>query len=124
MFRIPFLIVILLSVGLPILAEVNQTNDITQAMLDAERDAKSANTLIWGFAGFGCGVFGVIGSYFVTPEVPIERLLGKSPEYIAYYTATYKERVRKSQVQVSIVGCVVNALTAFAYYSLIAQDQF
>lgn len=47
-----------------------------------------------GLTGWGIGFAGSLyGLYKLGGKVPSERLIGKSPEYIEVYTATYKQRV-------------------------------
>ena len=55
----------------------------------------SAGMVVGCLAGWGIGFAGsVYGIYKWGGRVPSERLLGKSPEYIEVYTATYKREIR------------------------------
>ena len=48
------------------------------------------------------------------PTPPAERLVGKSPEYVASYTQTYQQKVQRQYLVASTVGCLAgNLATAF-----------
>ena len=56
-------------------------------------------------AGWGIGLTGSIyGIYKLGGKVPSERLLGKSPEYIEVYTATYKREIGLQRAERAAVG--------------------
>ena len=84
---------------------------------DAERDADGCLWFCGGFSlalGGGCllGSLSLIPSYSYRPSPPLTRLAGKSPEYIAVYVDTYKERRRSDAASAAIVGCTLGAATA------------
>ena len=58
-------------------------------------------------AGF---VIGATGPLFLIdnydPDPPSERLVGKSPEYIDYYTKTYKSKAKSIRKRSATVGCL------------------
>lgn len=58
-------------------------------------------------AGF---VVGATGSLFFIdnydPDPPSERLVGKSPEYVDYYTKTYKSKAKSIRKRSATVGCL------------------
>ena len=86
---------------------------------DAESDA-DADGCLWFCSGFslalggGCllGSLSLIGSYLHRPSPPLNRLVGKPPEYIGVYIDTYKERRRAMASSAAIVGCTLGAATA------------
>ena len=55
-------------------------------------------------------VIGATGPLFLIdnydPDPPSERLVGKSPEYIDYYTKTYKSKARSIRKQSAMAGCL------------------
>ena len=95
----------------PYLTLAQQTSDAAQAIFDARRDATLANTQIWGAVGCLLGVTGMLIAYVVTPTVLPEKLLGKSPEYVAYYTSTYQKLVKNDQITHATIGCVIGTGT-------------
>ena len=62
----------------------------------------------------GLWVAGIAGSYFYRPDPPAERLLGKSPEYVAFYTDAYKAKRGKLQATWTTVGCASGVLATGA----------
>ncbi|MDE0315091.1 MAG: hypothetical protein OXM61_09325 [Candidatus Poribacteria bacterium] len=60
------------------------------------------------------------------PTPPPERLLGKSPEYIAVYTDVYKKRSRQLRGQYIdrgyLIGCVVSGMLAIVINELFFEN--
>ena len=117
---ISLLLLVVLVIPLTNVIAQQQKADIVsvqqQAMIDAKRDAKNADTAVWTFAGFFCGIFGMMGAYAVTPSVPTVRLIGKSPEYVSFYADTYKHEARNEQVKAATCGCLGGVIASFAYW--------
>ena len=99
--------------------EIHQVPVNLLAKAAAERDAATdANQLLWGGGTFGLaivggcllGSVGLLGSYLYEPSPPASRLLGKSPEYILFYTEPYKAKVRNLRVRSSTLGCLGGSL--------------
>lgn len=97
-------------------------SDAAQAISDAQRDAKLANTQIWGTAGCLLGVTGMFLAYIITPTIPPEKLLGKSPEYVIYYTSTYQKLVKEDQTTKATIGCVVGTGTMVALWTILLSS--
>ena len=109
---------VLLMFSMPFAVVAQQ--DAVQAAADATADAnKAVNKTLW--FGAGCvlsgvsfsvpygyilAIGGIAGSYFYNPAPPPHRLLGKSPEYIATYTSTYKSKRGMGQATWTTIGCV------------------
>ena len=72
-----------------------------------------------GAAGCLLGVTGMLIAYVVTPTVPPERLLGKSPEYVAHYTSTYQRIVKSNQTRNATTGCVIGTGAAVALWAIL-----
>ena len=87
---------------------------ITTAKKDAITDAQRDST--WYGAGFLFGVLGVGAAYVMTPAVPPERLLGKSPDYVIFYTDAYQETIRTKRVEQASIGCLFLGGAAGIYY--------
>ena len=116
----------------PIFAIAQQNSQILQAKIDAENDAKKNNNPhLWGGGTFvialagGCllGSLPLIGSFIYEPNVPSQRLLGKSPEYILLYTETYKKKAKNQNTTYSFLGCVSGSLAAGFIWTAIYQHQ-
>lgn len=131
--KIPFKIFALnlavLMFSVPFVSPAQQGLHV-EAMVAAERDAETdtsqalwiGGTFVLAAAG-GCllGSVGLLGAYIYDPPVPSHRLLGKSPEYVMFYTQAYKEKAENLQVRSSFLGClggtVVAAIIWGSYYS-------
>lgn len=96
-----------------------------QAYADAMRDAQNhVDTLIWGSAGCLFNIWAIAGAYIIEPSVPTARLIGKSPEYITFYSATYKDAVKHERVSATIGGCCIGIVTyGLVYVVLIEGSQ-
>ena len=78
-----------------------------QAIQDAKNDAEAdVNSLFW----FSAGCFGNFLGYLLAQTyhhpVPSVPLLGKSPEYVAFYTDTYIRVRRQRQARHALQGCI------------------
>lgn len=82
----------------------------TEATADALRDST------WYGAGFFFGILGIGAAYIMTPPVPAERLLGKSPEYIVFYTNEYQKAIQKKHVEQASIGCLIQGGLVFLFY--------
>ena len=121
----PFQILALLMAGLmfsmPFVTFAQQNSLQMEAIVAAERDAQNdVNQFMW-FAGTfalsavgGCllGSVGIIGSSIYQPSPPASRFIGKSAEYIAFYTEAYKAKVQDHQLRASALGCVGGSIIA------------
>ncbi|MBM3242322.1 hypothetical protein FJZ31_39145 [Candidatus Poribacteria bacterium] len=112
-------IALLLSIvlfSMPMLLIARQS-EIDQARIEAERDArKDTNGALWFFAGCCGGPVGLVVSYAITPSPPASRLLGKSPEYVAYYTDFYRAKAKNIQTSRALMGCGVTVAVYIASY--------
>ena len=88
----------------------------------AERDAESdVNTNLWVATGGILGVAGscVLGSaavaaaYVYQPIPPAERLIGRAPEYVIYYTDAYRSTTRSLRLSASAKGAIGGSLVFF-----------
>ena len=76
-----------------------------QAILDANQDVQQ---YVSGTQWFFAGAFGGICTYLYVvdrmPEVPTTRLLGKSSEYIVFYTAEYQSKAKNKRIKSTCLG--------------------
>ena len=124
-FHILIFFTAVLIFSMPFAAIAQQNSVAEQAVLavaEAEVDAnKDVNKPLW-FATGGLlsglvfvplpGVYscllppvGLAGIYFYQPNPPAERFIGKSAEYVAIYSETYKKERSRLQVLWSTAGC-------------------
>ena len=70
-------------------------------------DAVSDGEIIGTFTGFFIGVAGpLILIYNYDPAPPSERFVGQPPEYIEYYTQTYKAKAKSIRRRSATAGCL------------------
>ncbi len=102
----------------PLFAQ-NQTvpgADASAAMADAQRDAQiETNDFIW-FVGGACYGLGILLAYALEPSPPAIRLLGKSPEYVAVYSDSYRRTLKGERARMAWVGCGALAGVYLLYF--------
>ena len=126
---LPFYILIVLmcvlSLNMPLRCLAQQENSVAlAAKTDAEYDAEDdVNTTLWLVSGGVLGIAGtcllgslaVGGAYIYQPVPPADRLLGKSAEYVSFYTDAYKARMRRLQ----LIAATKGAAGGTAVFSLL-----
>ena len=81
-----------------------------QAVADAEKDAGAHfNRALWFSTGCFFPLIGPIFSQRYQPFMPTARVLGKSPQYVAFYYDAYKVKTKKLQFNWALIGCLVGA---------------
>ena len=81
-----------------------------QAVKDAEEDAVThLNRTLWFSTGCFFPIIGPIFSQHYQPFMPTARVLGKSPQYVAFYYDAYKVKTKKMQFNWALTGCLVGA---------------
>ena len=87
-----------------------------QAIFDANNDVQqNVSGALWFFGGAGCGILTFAYAVLDTPQVPMTRLLGKSPAYIAIYTTEYQSKAKRKRITSSCLGWGVFGVLYFAY---------
>ena len=107
-FHVSVFLMVFLVFSMPFVsfAQWNQVQE--QAMSEAKRDAQaSVDKQLWFWAGCFGGFFGVFGANTYHHPIPTVPLLGKSPEYVAFYTDTYIVETRDIQSDMAALGCGV-----------------
>lgn len=99
------------------------------AQMDAQRDAqRDANGSMWFILGCLLGPTPIVIAYVVDPSPPMSRLMGKSPEYVATYTDTYREEVKRIRTKNALWGFLLSAggctVLYIAYIGVIAATVF
>ena len=106
------------------IATYAQMTEVQQAEADARRDVgQDVSTISWGVGGFFCGVCAVAYVYIDKPQVPAARLVGKSADYVSFYTDTYNREVKKQRGQAAMIGCLAGSILSTLTYYLRAQSQ-
>ena len=121
-----FQAVVVLMLGLvwsmPLRCFAQQDSVALEAKADAEYDAEEdVNTAVWLSAGGVLGIAGtcllgavaVGGAYVYQPVPPADRLLGKSVEYVNFYTDAYKARMRRLQLVAATKGALGGSAVFF-----------
>ena len=121
-FQILTVLMVVLSVEMPLRCFGQQDSVALKAKADAEYDAEDdVNTALWLSAGGVLGVAGtcllgtvaVGGAYVYQPVPPADRLLGKSAEYVNFYTDAYKARMRRLQLVAATKGALGGSAVFF-----------
>ena len=112
---IVLLIVLFLYIPVEMYAHSMQSQEL--AIIDAKNDAR-ANTSGSNWFLLGCfgSVFTVAFVYTVEPSPPQTRLLGKSPEYVAAYSDTYRNEVRSLRAKYTLYGVLTNCVCFVTFY--------
>lgn len=107
---------VVLTFSTPFATFAQQNSLQMEAIAAAERDAQNdVNRGLWFLGGCFGGVIGVIIAYSVAPAPPATRLLGKLPEYVAFYTQAYTNKAKKLQTNSALGGCCVSTLYIATY---------
>ncbi len=96
----------------------DQRPALTAVSQDAEVDV---NKFLWFFIGFFGNIVGILIAYAYKPLPPASRLLGKSPEYAAFYTDSYKTRLGRLQGRWAVIGLITAVALGFMIFILIAS---
>lgn len=111
-----------LTFSMPFVTFAQQNSLQAEAIAAAERDAQNdINKGLWFLGGCFGGVIGVIIAYGIEPSPPATRLLGKSPEYVDFYTQAYVEKANKLQTNSALGGCCVTTLYMAIFYGYIME---
>lgn len=118
---------LLFSMPFLTLAQPTVTGDAAQAIIDAQTDVKKdhntdlnvAFTAFLVSAVFGCigGSVVVATSQITTPTPPADRFIGKSTEYIVFYTQTYEKERKNQRGQAAFGGCIGGSIVAGVFWS-------
>ena len=87
------------------------------AIAAAERDAAAqVNKALWFFGGCLGGILVIIIANIHEPYPPASALLGKSPEYVSFYTDAYRAKARNLQSSQAMRGCAANCIVVTGCY--------
>jgi len=127
MSRVPFLafLTALLIFSSPFMSLAQQNSVRTKAIAAAERDATArVNKSVWLLgACFSYGIIPLIIANVAEPVPPASALIGKPPEYVAFYTDAYKEKVRKIRTSGVKLGCAAGVGCCLVYTFLVGFSE-
>ena len=112
-FQVLAVLLFTLNLDLSVQCFAQQSSVALDAKRDAAYDAEDdVNTALWLAAGGILGTAGscllgsiaIGGAYVYQPVPPAERLLGKSAEYVSFYTDAYKAHIRSLQLVAATKG--------------------
>lgn len=95
-----------LLLAMPVMAQVG-SDECTQGKIDGKRDGKAKASPAWVLAGLGCGCLGVGAAYLIPPSIPVDQLVGKSPDYTVCYEKQFKSSAGAKQAGYAAIGWVV-----------------
>ena len=111
MFHTLVAVMVVLTFSTPIVPLAQQDSTTIDAVADAIADAKrDINKTSWFMAGCFLNVIGLAAAQMHSPAVPADRLIGKSPAYVAVYTIRYKERLSELQMEYARNGCALGSV--------------
>jgi hypothetical protein len=94
--------------------------DAARATAEAISDAHAdTNGTLWYFAGCLLGVIGILIAYVSEPTPPPARMMGKSPEYLAIYTNTYKAEAKSIQGRSAVYGALTTVAVVVVIYIIV-----
>ena len=109
-FQVSVFLMAVLTFSMPFVTLAQQYSVQAEATAAGERDAEArTNKNVWRLLGCVGSIFVVTGTYFYEPTPPAGPLLGKSPEYVAFYTDAYRLKAKNIQFRGAIEGCVAGA---------------
>ena len=111
MFYVSVFFTAVMIFSLPLVVRAQEFSARDQAILDAEQDAEAVfNERLWYFAGcfFNFGGYFVAQTYYA--PVPAVALLGHPPEYVAFYTDTYRAKSKELRSSAAFMGCIHGAV--------------
>ena len=106
-----------LTFSAPFLSLTQKNSVQAEVIAAGEHDAETnINKNNWLFGGCLGSWIALLLAYVREPAPPASRLLGKSPEYIAFYTDAYKAKAKNIQTDKAWTGCIVGTLVGAASY--------
>lgn len=92
-------------------SELNPVDQMKlQAIADAQRDASRNTSQIWGLVGCFGGILGISVAFAYPSPIPAAALIGKPPEYVAYYSDEYRRSAQNTQVKYAAGGCLAGSM--------------
>ena len=121
-FHVLVFLMTVLTFGMPFVTLAQQYSIQAEATAAGERDAEArTNKMVWRLLGCAGGLITVAATYFYEPAPPAGSLIGKSPEYVAYYADAYTQKAKDVQFRSAIEGCIAGTcVVTVLYVALVA----
>lgn len=98
---------VLLLIFATISHTTQEADIVVQAINDARKDAeKDISKTAWFFTGCVLSLFGYALALSSYSEIPIERFMGKSPEYVTIYIEEYHRKSRSLKSDSAFLGWI------------------
>ena len=110
--------VLMFSTPFVTLAQQNSVQAEAEAAAEGDAEARTQKP-VWFILGCVGGVIAVAVVYFFEPSPPAGSLLGKSPEYVAFYTDAYISKAKNIQMQAALGGCVASCIATGVLYLIL-----
>ena len=116
--------ILVLSILSAPLSYSTEVNEYQQAIMDARADAlKDFSSTEWLMLGCCLGVFGYVVSLASTEEIPVDRFIGKSPEYVYFYSEEYQRKSTQLKTDSAFGGMMIMVLIAAVTSFFLSQSQ-
>ena len=116
-FHVSVLFMAMLVFSMPLVSLAQQTSVQAEAVAAAEADAEAdTNKSFWFIIGCFGNLLGLVYANYDVPSAPASRLLGKSPEYVAFYSDAYVLKAKKLQTDYAVRGCITQSLIGILGY--------
>lgn len=116
-FHVWVLFMAMLVFSMPLMILAQEASLQAEAVAAAEADAETdMNKEFWFIIGCFGSLLGLIYANYDVPAAPTSRLLGKSPEYVAFYSDAYVMKAKKLQTGYAVRGCVTQGLLGVLGY--------
>ena len=116
-FHISVLFMAMLVFSMPLITLAQQVSVQAEAVAAAEADAETdTNKNFWFIIGCFGSLLGLIYANYDVPAAPASRLLGKSPEYVAFYSDAYVLKAKELQTGYAVRGCITQGLIGLLGY--------
>ncbi|MCY4553898.1 MAG: hypothetical protein OXC79_09510 [Candidatus Poribacteria bacterium] len=107
-FHVLVLLMAVLTFSMPFVTFAQQASvadEQAKAVADGERDAEArVSKGLWFGVGCLTTVLGTILAYSLAPTPPAEQLIGKSPDYVDFYTTAYQAKAKSLQGRSALTG--------------------
>ena len=120
-FHVSVFFMALLVFSMPLVTLAQQASVQAEAVAAAEADAAAdTNKNLWFIIGCFGSLLGLVYANYDVPSAPASRLLGKSPEYVAFYSDAYSLKAKELQTGYAIRGCITQGvITVLGYGCLV-----
>ena len=107
---------ILLMLFTTISHTTQEADIVVQAISDARKDAeKDISKTAWFFTGCAFSIFGYALALSSYSEIPIERFMGKSPEYVTIYIDEYYRKSKGIKSNSAFLGWIFGVSVAVVF---------